>query len=637
MSNNKKPSALDKIDEQEVLQKAEEIKLKYAVKETEIAVDKAKKRGQVIYSLDPMGTKILEKDEKALKNPLDPFQVVLSSLDKHAAKKAVRFAFTEDPNRVNQYAGIYKNKTELLPDNLIKRIIAQDDLVASILNARSNFMSAFGRPRLSRFDVGFAIEIKPEFKDKVPIDKMALIKQKIERAKKLFLNCGHTKGLEEGEKLTLPDWFKMSVRDGLSFGRFATEIVWKTLENGEKEFHRFRPTDSGTMFKTVRKGVGVNKDAESLRRQAIHALEQLTGIKMDVERFKKDKYSWIQVLEGQPKQAFTDKELLVHNLYPVTNVEYNGYPLTPLDTIINSVTTHINITNYHKLYFQNGRATKGMLVFQSDDIDEETIHQIKLQFNASINNVNNSFRMPVFAVGVDDKVSWVPLTNAAKKDGEFEYLSDQNARVILSAFQMSPDELPGYGHLSRGTNSQALSESSNEYKMDASRSVGSRPLILSFQDFLNEKIFPLIDPELSSLCTIILSGLDAKTPEQEAIRIQEDAPLHMTMNDIFSMVEKDKIPSQLGGDIPFNERWQVTADKYCYVGDVMEYFMDMPGASLNPLNKFKRDPFWFQWIQLLATTNPEMFSAMMALRPDALQKLKIKLRTSEENDPEPDT
>ncbi len=627
---------LGKVNEQEILQKAEEIKMKNAVHETKEAVSEAKKRGKVLYSLDPMGTKLLEKDEKFTKNPLDPFQMVLTSLDKHDQKKAVRFAFTEDPNKVSQYAGIYKNKTELLPDHLIKRIIAQDDLVASILNARANFMSAFGRPRLSRFDVGFNIEIKPEFKDRVPIDKMAIIKDKIERAKRLLLNCGHTKGLEECEKLTLPDYFKMTTRDGLSFGRFATEIVWKTVK-GKKEFHRFRPADSGTMFKTVRKGYGVNQEAESLRRQAIHALEQLTGIKIDIERFKKDKYTWIQVLNGQPKQAFTDKEMIVQNLYPVTNVEYNGYPLTPLDTVINSVTTHINITNYHKLYFQNGRATKGMLVFQSDDIDEETIHQIKLQFNASINNVNNSFRMPVFAVGQEDKISWVPLTNAAKKDGEFEYLSDQNARVILSAFQMSPDELPGYGHLSRGTNSQALSESSNEYKMEASRSVGARPLILSFQDFLNEKIFPLIDAELSSLCTIILSGLDAKTPEQESIRIQEDAPLHMTMNDILSMVEKDKIPSQLGGDIPFNERWQVTADKYCYAGDVMEYFMDIPGASLNPLNKFKRDPFWFQWIQLLATTNPEMFKAAMALRPDALQKLKKKLRTSEENDPEPDT
>ena len=594
------------------------------------------RNNKVLYSLDPVGSSILEK-AGAERDMLDPFRIILNGLDNHQKRKAVRFAFTEDPNKVNEYAGIYKNKTELIPDHLIKRIIAQDDLVAAILNARSHFMSAFGRPRLSRFDVGFNIEVRPEFKDNISADKRQDIQSRIDRAKRLLFSCGHTKGLEECDKMNLSTFLKMTTRDGLAYGRFSTEIIWKREENGKKTFHRFRPTDSGTIYRTVRKGHGVDQEADSLRRQSLKALEQLSGIKINADNFKKDKYSWIQVINGQPKQAFTDDEMIVHSLYPVTNVEYNGYPLTPLDTVINSVTTHINITNYHKLYFQNGRATKGMLVFQSDDIDEETIHQIKMQFNASINNVNNSFRMPVFAVGQEDKVTWQPLTNAAKKDGEFEYLSDQNSRVILSAFQMSPDELPGYGHLSRGTNSQALSESSNEYKMEASRSVGARPLILSFQDFLNDRILPLIDPELSALCTIVLSGLDAKTPEQEAIRIQEDSPLHMTMNDVLSLVEKNKVPAQLAGDIPFNERWAVAADKYCYVGDIMEYFMDMPGASLNPLNRFKRDPFWFQYIQFLAQTNPEMVKAMTAIKPNALEELKRKLVRSEKIDPNEDT
>jgi hypothetical protein len=55
---------------------------------------------------------------------------------------------------------------------------------------------------------------------------------------------------------------------------------------------------------------------------------------------------------------------------------------------------------------------------------------------------------------------------------EFQYLNDTNARVIMSAFQVSPEELPGYQHLSRGTNNQALSESNNEYKLEAARDVG---------------------------------------------------------------------------------------------------------------------------------------------------------------------
>jgi hypothetical protein len=81
----------------------------------------------------------------------------------------------------------------------------------------------------------------------------------------------------------------------------------------------------------------------------------------------------VQVIDNKPVQAFTSKECLVHNFYPVTHVELDGYPLTPLDTIISAVTTHINITTHNKLYFQTGRATRGMLVIQSDDMDEGVI------------------------------------------------------------------------------------------------------------------------------------------------------------------------------------------------------------------------------------------------------------------------
>jgi S1-C subfamily serine protease len=74
---------------------------------------------------------------------------------------------------------------------------------------------------------------------------------------------------------------------------------------------------------------------------------------------------------------------------------------------------------------------------------------------------------------------------------------------------MSPEELPGYAHLSRGTNNQALSESNNEYKMQAARDVGIKPLIKQWEDFLNACILPILDPTLAKLVTIQLLGLDA--------------------------------------------------------------------------------------------------------------------------------
>jgi phage portal protein BeeE len=183
--------------------------------------------------------------------------------------------------------------------------------------------------------------------------------------------------------------------------------------------------------------------------------------------------------------------MLVFNLFPCTDIEMNGYPISPLDTVVSSVTTHISIDAYKKLYFQNGRAAKGMLVIKSDEVDASVLDGIKLQFNASINNVANSFRTPIFGMGTTDAVEWVPFSGEGLHDGDFQFMYDQIARNIMSAFSMSPDELPGYSHLTRGTNSQTLSESNNEFKLTAARDTGFRPLILKIQTFFNEILFPI--------------------------------------------------------------------------------------------------------------------------------------------------
>jgi hypothetical protein len=181
---------------------------------------------------------------------------------------------------------------------------------------------------------------------------------------------------------------------------------------------------------------------------------------------------------------------------------------------------------------------------------------------------------------------------------EFQYLSDSNARTILSAFQISPEELPGYQHLSRGTNSQALAESNNEYKLNAARDVGIRPLIAQFEDFINGDLFPLIDPELARISAVRLVGLDAETAEKESVRIQEDMVVHMTYNDVLERVEKDPLPKEMGGELPFNQQYLQNLASYVPFGAIQEHFLGFKGAAKDPSAAFIQNPMWFQWQQL---------------------------------------
>jgi hypothetical protein len=550
---------------------------------------------------------------------------MMKSLIRHAAgsvnkkSRAVpRLAFAEDPMQHDNYAGIYKLKRGLLPPAVIKQIRTQNFLVAGILRARGNATSMMGHIRKDRFDVGVEVDVKPEFKDHIEPEQMVKIEERINRFLKVLINCGRTDGLDEEDKMTLPEFIDLQTRNGLAFGQFSTEIIYK--DDAQTEFHRFRPVDAGTIYHSVKKG----EAAESVRRSSLKALAYITGVEIDEGMMEKDEYTWIQVINGMPKQAFTSKEMIVYNLYPSSDVEHNGYPVTPLDTVMTSITTHQSIEVYNKLYFQNGRAAKGMLVINSDEIDQATIEDIKQQFNASINNVTNSFRTPIFGVGATDKVEWMQTT-PNKKDGEFEFLFDQTTRNILSAFNMSPDELPGFSHLSKGTNQQGLSEGNNEFKLTAARDTGIRPLILKLQDFFNEKLFPLIDAELSQLCNIVLAGFDAETREQESNRLLRDMPIHYTYDEIMDEVDKEAVGQNMMGEMPFNEQYRQTLDAYSPLNDIIGHFGDNPAAVVDPMLKYKRDQFFFQWIETIAQFNPEACAAYFATRDDSMDILKMYL------------
>lgn len=530
----------------------------------------------------------LDKKEEELHGQESLNKSVINVLN--GAGTIERLAFETDPDINVEYQQIYIPKTRLLSDDILKRITIQDDLTAAICGARSNQLSSFGRPQPDRFSTGFRIEPEPGLMDSLTPEQKKALQSRISQAEARLLTCGSTQNYRDDDAVGFSQFLFMAVRDAITFGRIAVEIIRTGTSPETKKFHSFRLVDGGTVYKAApQKG-----QLESIRKEAFNTLQRIKNKRLVPEKFMNDEYSWVQVIHHRPRQAFTSEECLVHNFFPSTHVELNGYPITPLDTVISAVLTHINITTHNKLYFQHGRAAKGMMVIKSDDATPKVIGKIRQQFNASINAVQNSWRMPVFGIGQKDAVDWMPIDNSSR-DMEFQYLSDSNCRTILSAFQMSPDELPGYSHLSRGTNTQALSESNNEYRLTAHRDVGFRPLLANFQNFINSRIFPLIDPELARIASFKFVGLDAETSEKEAARLGAEVNIHLTMDDILEKVEKKPLGADLGGKFPLNPSWQNAVMPYLHVGDIREKIFGIKGAAQDPEFQYVRDEFWFKW------------------------------------------
>jgi hypothetical protein len=593
-----------------------------------------KKEMSLTFSDQPMmGT--LEELQKN-RPELFPLQKSLNDAMGKATERAPALAFMESPNYNDAYAGVVKAKRNEIPDSVLKLVRVQDHLVAAILRTRGGQFSQFGKKRKDRFDKGMEVSIRPEFFKILSTEQFEKITERIKRLETILLNCGHTEQLENQQKTTLSQFLGIQVQNALTFGWMGTEIIYdREVEpdaNGDFPFNRFRAIDAGTIYKTVRNGeqAGVNT-----RILAIKELERITGdkIKIDYDKLREDKYAWAQQVEGIAKQYFTHKELLMHDFFPSTDVEKNGYPMPPIETAISSITTHISIDTWKRLYFQNGRATRGALIIQSNDVDTPTLEKFRQEFQASINGVQNSWRTPLMGIAEGEKIDWLSFANE-KADDSFEFIYDQIARNILATFGMSPDELPGYGHLSKGSNSQTLSESNNEFKLEAARDSGLVPLLQHFENFFNQRLIPLIDPMLAKIVVLKFAGLDAESKEQEATRLQQDMPTHLTMDEVLHQVDKNPIGVGMGGEVQFSERLQLIWDKYVDVGQVRGRFFDSPAAFVDPMLRFKRDPFGLQNLQLLVQVAPNAVAALFAPRPMAMDMLHMELQDMLDSDDE---
>lgn len=531
-----------------------------------------------------------------------------------SSQKAQAIAFDINPQDTSKYSSLYidKTNTPLLPDLVIKKIAITDDLIAAIVRCRSNNVSAHGAPLQDRYSTGYRIDpVKHSGFSDLPGDKKAELIKKAHKIQKELQTCGNLDGLFEKQKHSFSEFLYLTAANAVRFGRVCVEIVY----DRNKKFCGFRAIDPSTIVFARKNPLGAN----NLRQEAFRLLESISKeTPIDAKRYKDGDYSYIQVIDGVPKNAFTDKELVVFNFYPTTDIECNYYPITPIDTVINQIITHINITTHNKLYFQNGRASKGLLVINSDSIADNTIMDLRQQFNATMNGVQNAWRVPVLKVGKEDKLAW-QTTDSSGRDMEFQYLFDTNIRIILSAFQMSPDEIPGFAHLSKGTNSQSLSESNNEYKLEAARDVGIRPLLSGIENFLNTKILPFFDEEVHKYFKLKFYGLDSESPEKEAARIEKEQQLWSSFNDTRRIVEKDEVPAHLGGDFPMSAQFALVLDKYVTVGEIKEHFFGIKGASKDPRWDYVRDNFYFNHINTIQQQQQAQQQQQMAQQQMAMQ------------------
>lgn len=566
----------------------------------------------LIFSIDPAVEESMQKADSGqfggLAQEIDGFNQSRMALQ--------RKAFTIDPMKIQDFQGIYIRRDGLLPVYIYKQLADNDPLVSTILNIRSSQTSRFGYPQINRHDVGYKIAFRSnEVENTLTTEQKAALEARMKVVRDKFYNCGDNEGVPLHERINLPQYLKEITRYALMYGLTATEIVKDQLGR----FKGFRPLDSGTIFKAVT----AEQDSSALkqlRHNAIKEIQRLAGeVKINTDKFVNAddfiarQFSWIQVINTVPRSAFTDEELIVKFFGPFSDLETNGYPKPPIDQATKDIASHIHIITHNHLYFANGRASKGFLKISGANIQEHVVQRIRQQFNASINSVSNSFRMPVFAVPEDADITWAPF-DSANKDMEFQYLSDNTARAIMGVFSITPEELPGYGHLSKPTTNQGLSESNNSYQLQVGRTAGLIPLVMQIEAGLND-ILKIMDPVVHEYCVFKFAGLDEEDPQKESSRLQQESNLHLTTNEMMRVVGKNPLP--IGGNFLLNPQFNNLLKQQLPQNIINYVFTGEKSFLTDPSQFYVADGFWMQYMS--------MFKELLKSRGRVQQALKENL------------
>lgn len=471
--------------------------------------------------------------------------------------------------------GLYRGKTSFMPNHLLKQVSRKDSIVAAIIDVRAGQVAAACKKQMSRFDLGFKIKPKD---NAVEIDD-----DEVRKIEEFILNCGRIDDRASEDKMTFDQWGYTVTTDLMRYGHAAIELV----RTNDSNLYAFLPLSAETIFYANKK---IDKTLIEGMRDIWRQVSQEDS-SVDLDKAAAGEYEYLQMINGKVVEGFTKDELIFERINLDSDIDLNGYAVGPLERAIAAITSHLQIENHQKAFFTHGAASKGVLVIQGD-VTPNTLKTLQAQWTQQITGPLNAWRTPILA-GIDG-VQWVPLVSS-NRDMEYAAYQDHILRTVFSCFAMDPEEA-GFGYLSKGTEQRSLGESSNEWKITASRDRGLRPVLGRIEAIINERVLPELSKNYSEKYHFCFVGLESETENEETERLSEEVALHTTVNEVREQVERE--PLQVGGDLILNQLLLQTLQSNMTKGEFMEVFMGIQGASERPDLQYIPDPFWFQWQQM---------------------------------------
>lgn len=505
-----------------------------------------------------------------------------------------RKALLTDPYwETNQSYFLSKQKISRISNKSLKDVSLRDWLVSSIIQARVDTLQRFSRPQQNKFDMGYRVVKRDQQTDLSEAER-----QEIAAIESFIYNCGRVDGTPVEDQMLFGKFVKLVVRDFLVIGHMAVEKV--RTRGGA--LHRFRPLPAESVFLIDKRASKAQLETEL--KQAMETYHKPKSDNDPIKAQQKNEadisfFKYIQKSQdGRTLAVFGDEDLIFRLFNPQNFMDLNGYCYSPLELAILNVTNHLNVENYNANFFTHGYAARGILHLKGT-VTQSQLISFRKQFYNTINGSQNAWRTPIIA-GLDE-VDWVPMSGSSK---EMEYINFNNhlLRAICTQFQIDPMEL-GLDYLISANGRVPAGGESNKDKINFSRERGLYPILMFLEDFINQDVIPMINPEFAKKYLFKFDGYTSETPQTEAALLQAEMTIHRSMNDLLKAARKPTL-NHIVADLPLNAQFWQLVEKNMTKGEIRETFFGDKDASKRPeLQYIPADPMFVGWQQMLMTLN----------------------------------
>lgn len=541
----------------------------------------------------------------------------------HLNQEVGRKSLLEDPyyDQFSQHT-LFKHKRSRLSNKLLKDMSIRDWATSTIIQTRCDTLLSFSRRQIRRFDTGFRIQKKDRTTD--VNEKEA---EEIQIIEDFLYNCGKKKYTPKNDHMLLGEFLKLSLRDALTFGSIAIEKV----KNRKGTLQRFRPVPAEQVYHVNTKASKqqIEEEIKTAKYSIRPGSDNDPRAKQQINEQTLQYYKYIQTsYDNRTLAVYGDEDMIFRNFNPQNFADGNGYCYSPVELATINITNHLNVENYNSKFFTHGYAARGLLHLKGT-VTQSQLIAFRRQFHNTIAGVQNSWRTPIIA-GMDD-VQWVPMSGSAR---EMEYIAfnDHILRSLCAQFQIDPEEI-GLGYLSSPTGKIPMQQANNEYKIAASKERGLRPILMFFEDLINQEILPVMDPILAEKYEFKFEGYTDETPMTEVNQMQADMTVHATLNELLKQVRKNRLDTP-AADLPMNQAFWALVEKNYTRGEIREiFFGDKDAAKRKELQYIPGDPAYLAWQQLILTIDQQKMQNQMS-QAQADQAAEQHSREGEKHDRE---